>query len=584
MIRVPVRGVCLAAAFITFHCSGFDGHVENLPADVEAALAVRAKETPEQREKINQDETEIVVGSITIMNQTVLPASDFFAPLLNNIHFVTQKDVIYDELNFKEGDKIPRWKVYDAERYVRMLSPIKQAQIVEKKDPKTGKSDLVVITQDRLTAQVQSGASGSGGYSSFGLRALETNLFGRLYAISGNYSRENFRDFVSIGAGKARINGSRWQVGSSTTLGFADSRYNYFSQSATIEHPFTRDGQKHAFSIQTDFENGIRYEYLGGGIRKVFDAETGKNFDLIYHRRTESVSAQYLYGVGKNDRIEFGPGFSHYVRQDYYITPQDQYNLSTPRELPVSASARSYYQAQQYSTNALVFAVNTRNGNFAPMKNFQRYLFTEDQFEGLRTGGKIIHANPAFGLADYYTTPAFTASYQKNFFDQKFRIETSASRTATFWHSGVSFPTDDLSTGELKGFYFTRFGTLALKQYVAFGSHLTADRKGEIGGQFTRGFYYGSIFPSAGTLSSIEYRSPGWKLPYLFLAGVLFFDYAGVGDRMSTLTYYPIAGFGIRSMLYEFDNNVFRIDFGFNLRDSEVNLLNALQFGLNHSF
>lgn len=584
MARFYCCGAVAVAALFLFACAGFDGHVDTLPPEIEVALTQRAKETPEQREKINQDETEIVVGTITILNQTVLPASDFFAPLLNNVHFVTQKDVIYDELNFKEGDKIPRWKLYDAERYVRMLSPIKQAQIVETKNPKTGKSDLTVVTQDRLTAQVQSGASGSGGYSSFGLRVIETNLFGRLYAISGNYSRENFRDFVSLGAGKARIGGSRWQVGSSTTMGFAHSRYNYFAQSVIVEHPFTRDGQRHAFSVQTDFDNGIKYEYFGGGIRKAYDAEAGKSFDMIYHRRTQSVSAQYLYGIGKNDRIEFGPGFWHYIRRDYYVNPEDQYTLSSPRELAVSASARSYYQAQQYSTNALVLAVNTRNGNFVPMKNFQRYLFTEDQFEGFRTSGKIIHANPAFGLTDHYTAPAMTFSYQKNFFDQKVRLESSVTRTATFWHSGINLPSDDLSSGELKGFYFTRFGTIALKQYLAFGNHLTADRKGEIGGQFTRGFYYGSIFPSAGTLSSIEYRSPGWKLPYLLVAGVLFIDYAGIGEKMSSLSYHPIVGFGFRSMLYEFDNNVFRIDFGFNLNESELRFLNALQFGLNHSF
>lgn len=584
MIRVPVRGVCLAAAFITFHCSGFDGHVENLPADVEAALAVRAKETPEELEKANADETEITVGKITVLNQTVLPASDFFAPLLNNVHHVTQKDVIASELDFKEGDKIPRYKLYDAERYVRLLDPIKQARIVTTKNPETGKTDVTVVTQDKYTPQFSTGASGSGGYSSFGVNVVEPSVMGRLYSWGASYGRENFRDYLSLGVGKARINGSRWEIGAGTTIGFANSQYNYQSQGITLSHPFTRNGQRHSLQLSASFANGVNYDYLGGGINQGLNTATQKYFDRIYRTKIENISAQYLYGVGKNDRIEFGPGVWHYIRRDYYIYPTDQYSLSETPELPVSAASKAFYQAQQYSTHALTFSVNTRNGNFAPMRNFQRYLFTEDQFEGLRTSTKIIYANPSFGLNDHYTAPSFGAAYQKNLFDQKFRIETSVARSAIFWYNGVSYPTDDLWAFDFRGFYFTRFGTLALRGYLAKGNHLTKDKREDIANQLRRGFSYGSVYPSAGHLTSLEYRSPGWKLPYLLVAGVLFFDYAGVGETLSTLTYYSIAGLGLRTMLHEFDNNVFRIDFGFNLNSPEFNLLNALQFGVSHTF
>jgi hypothetical protein len=73
-------------------------------------------------------------------------------------------------------------------------------------------------------------------------------------------------------------------------------------------------------------------------------------------------------------------------------------------------------------------------------------------------------------------------------------------------------------------------------------------------------------------------------LPYLLLAGVAFFDYAGVGASMQALQWNPILGVGLRSVLYEFDNNVFRFDIGYNLNEPEFSLLNALQFGMSHSF
>lgn len=579
------RGLTLAAGIFAFiHCAKFDGHVEDLPPEVVEALEARARETGAERERANQDPEEIIVGEIRILNQTVLPASDKLAPLLNNLHFVTQKDVIYDELDFKEGDKIPRSKLYDAERYIRLLDPIKQARIVTKKNAETGKTDLTIVTQDNFSPQFRTGAEGTGGYSKFGAQIYDPSVMGRLYSWNVDYTRENFRDFMGFGIGKARIDGSRWQTAAATSLGFANSHYNYIAYGATVSHPFTRNGQRHGFNLTTTFANGVNYDYLGGGIRKGINTATGQNFDLIYRTKIEDISAQYLYAIGRNDRIEFGPGLWHYIRQDNYIYSADQYTLAETPTLPVSAASRAFYQGQQYSTHAITFVVNTRNGNFAPMKNFQRYLFTEDQFEGFRTSTKIIHANPSLGLADHYTAPTVTASYQKNFADQRLRFESSASRTSTLWHAGVAYPTDDLWAIDVRGFYFLGWGSFAVRSFVSEGYHLTRDKRRAVSDQFTRGFHYGSVYSSAGHLTSVEYRSPGLKLPYLLVAGVVFFDYAGIGDFLSALTYSPIAGVGVRSMWHEFDNNVFRVDFGFNLNDSSFNLLNSLQFGLNHTF
>lgn len=579
------RGLILAAGAAAFiGCAKFDGHVEDLPPDVVEALDARSRETGAERERANRDSEEIVVGEIRILNQTVLPASDQLAPLLNNLHFVTQKDVIYDELDFKEGDKITRSRLYDAERYIRLLDPIKQARIVTKKNAESGKTDLTIVTQDNFSPQFRTGAEGTGGYSKFGAQIYDPSVFGRLYSWNVDYTRENFRDFVGAGVGKARVDGSRWQTGLATTLGFANSHYNYVGYGATVSHPFTRNGQAHGFNFTTSFVNGVNYDYLGGGIRKGYNTGNGQYFDLIYRTRIEDISAQYLYAIGRNDRIEFGPGVWHYIRQDNYIAAADQYTLAETPTLPVSAASRAFYQGQQYSTHAITFVVNTRNGNFVPMKNFQRYLFTEDQFEGFRTSTKVVHANPSLGLSDHYTAPTITVSYQKNSPDQRLRVESSASRTSTLWHAGVAYPTDDLWAIDVRGFYFLGWGSFAIRSFVSEGYHLTRDKRRSVSNQFTRGFYYGSVYSSAGHLTSFEYRSPGLKLPYLMVAGVVFFDYAGIGDFLNALTYSPIAGVGLRSMWHEFDNNVFRVDFGFNLNDSSFNLLNSLQFGLNHTF
>lgn len=568
--------VCLV--FFCGACAQLGDSVERLPEEILRLAAAQPGVTPQSL----NDEFE--VGTITVFNEKVLPPEDFFAPLINNLHFVTTRDTIAAELNFRSGSRIKRWELYDAERYIRMLDPIKQARVIAVPNPETGKMDITVLTQDRLSAYIRGGGAGSGGYSTFGIQAGETSLFGRLYRLEASYTRENFRDFVALSAGKDRIGGSRWQISASTLEGFVGSAHNFTSKAITLAHPFLIDGQRHSFILRAGFAQGVQYEYLGSGIRRGIDTATGSYFDLISRRRTENITAEYLYGIGKKQRVEFGPGFLHYIQRDYFITPQDQFTTSDTPPLGISERSRNFYQYEQFASRALTFAVNTRFGDFVPMLNFRRYLFTEDQFEGFRSSLRITHADTAFGLDDRYTKTAGAITYSDNYAQKRFRLEAGVGRTATFWPQRYAAARDDAWSADVRLFYFGAHGTLAFRQYLAAGSNLSIGARNQIASEFTRGFLYGAVIPSAGALSSFEYRSPPWKLPYLLLAGVVFFDYAGTGDGLPNLRWNSIAGIGLRSMLYEFDNNVFRFDIGYNLSAGDFNLLNALQFGLSHAF
>jgi len=572
-------GALAAYSLLLSACSQYGDSVDQLPEELSKAIEQPAKKL--SRAELDE---ELEIGTISVLNEKVLPPADFFAPLINNLHYVTTRETIAAELNFKSGSKVRRWELYDAERYIRMLDPIKQAKIIATPNKETGKTDITVLTQDRLSAYVRGGGAGSGGYSSFGVQAGETSLFGRLYNVGASYTRENFRDFVGLSAGKQRIAGTRWEISGSSVDGFVGSAHNYTGKGMSISHPFLVDGQRHSFSLSATYIQGISYEYLGGGIRQGLDTATGKSFDLIHRQRVETISAEYLHGIGKKTRIEFGPGFLHYISKDYFVYPEDQYTVGDTKERVVSERSRNFYQYEQYSSRAVSFAVNTRFGDFVPMMNFRRYLFTEDQFEGFRTSARVTHADPAFGLEDHYTKTSAAATYSDNYRQKTFRLEAGIGRTATFWRQRYEIPRDDAWNMDVRFFHFVRYGTLAVRQYVSSGNNMSIGARNQIAGEFTRGFLYGSVTPSAGVLSSVEYRSPALKLPYLLLAGVAFFDYAGVGTGMQNLQWNPIVGLGLRSMLYEFDNNVFRLDIGYNLNDPEFSLLNSLQFGMSHTF
>ncbi|MCX7632049.1 MAG: hypothetical protein N2Z22_01810 [Turneriella sp.] len=567
----PTRAALCIAALALLHCAGWDG------ATPWPAALPPSKPTSDPNE-------EIEIGEITVFNQKVLPEEDPLAWLVNNLHYTTTRETIAAELNFRSGSRIRRWELYDAERYIRMLDPIKQAKVVAVPNPQTGKIDILVLTEDRLSAYVRGGGAGSGGYASFGFEVGESSLLGRLYSINASYTRENFRDFYGVRVGKQRIAGSRWEFFAGTLGGFVGTAQNFSAHSFSLRHPFLIDGQRHSVNLEARFARGVGYEFFGGGIRRGLDPESGQVFELIQRRRHENVAFDYLYGIGKKERIELGAGFLHLLQTTYFIFPRDQFVLGDTPARPLSTSALRLYQYEQFATRALTFSLNTRWGDFVPMQNFRRYLFTEDQFAGFRSALRLLRAHPALGLADDYTKVSAALTYSDNYGQQRWRIEVGAGRTATFWSQRYALPRDDMWNADLRLFRFAPWGTLALRQYMAAGNNLSIAARNQIAAEFSRGFIFGALFPQAGVLTSCEYRSPALRLPYILLAGVLFFDHAGTGNSLHALRWNAIAGFGLRSMLYAFDNSVFRLDVGYNLTAGEFNLLNALQFGLDHTF
>ncbi|HRP69767.1 MAG TPA: hypothetical protein PLY93_09585, partial [Turneriella sp.] len=159
-----------------FSCTFYDNADVELPPEIQKRLNERVKRIDKEE---FLDDTRFQIGKITILRQTVLDSVDFFAPLVNNLHFTTVHSTISDALNFKEGDIVTRSALYDAERYIRLLDPIKEATILETPNAETGKTDITVVTRDRLSAYVRAGGAGSGGYTSMGVQAGDTSLFGR---------------------------------------------------------------------------------------------------------------------------------------------------------------------------------------------------------------------------------------------------------------------------------------------------------------------------------------------------------------------------------------------------------------------
>ena len=174
----------------------------------------------------------------------------------------------------------------------------------------------------------------------------------------------------------------------------------------------------------------------------------------------------------------------------------------------------------------------------------------------------------------------------------KFRNSFSTSRTGRKLHSNISKWINEKAEIENRIYYFLdRYGVVALRLHYGVGFNLNRDSQFSLGGNYVRGFSFRSQLGQFAYLGSLEYRTPPYRLWYFALGAVAFFDLGEVRqdipERASVLVPEPSIGIGFRSTIIEFDNSLFRIDFGFPLRQgrfSTEGLFSQLNFGLSHAF
>jgi outer membrane protein assembly factor BamA len=174
----------------------------------------------------------------------------FAASWANAVHIDTKEFVIKDEVLFKIGDEIDEFFFDETERNLRRLDLFSKVDILVDSIDEDN-YDVIIRTKDKWSLQPAILYGTSGGFSNYGARFAERNLFGAGYSVNidGIYRQEN-----NIG-----LQGS----GTFSKIRFArlDADFNYSLTANKYKTSHQFDLTKPFRSFYTDWAIGTKVNY-----------------------------------------------------------------------------------------------------------------------------------------------------------------------------------------------------------------------------------------------------------------------------------------------------------------------------------
>ena len=246
-----------------------------------------------------------VISEIVVERQTVFTESDrlprwLSADTVNRFHALSQEHLITQELLFKKGEVIDRYRVEETLRNLRSLGTLQHEDIRCEALP-DNQVLVRIITRDAWSlepilnfAVFKSGTTWTAGFREF-------NLMGRGKQLRAFYS-EHFDD-TQVGASffDPRIRGSRWRW-SVSGLDFDSGE----SASLAIAHPF--------YSLETKWGGGISFSHLRGEEFLVNEGVTTNQFKA----RRQNLAVNAAYAVKASTSLAHRLGFFYrYSDRDF---------------------------------------------------------------------------------------------------------------------------------------------------------------------------------------------------------------------------------------------------------------------------
>lgn len=584
---------CIVAMLVLLaNCQPFEdiSYPKDLNKEMPMLPEDAAKQKLSSEQMFSDDSKKVNINRIFIINRPISEKKEPVANFVNYFHWTTEKFIIYNELMFHENTTTKVEFVNESARLLRSLPVIKDAAIylvpvnASEQESEPEAYDAYIYTRDRISSTVRWGLTGSGGYNKLNLEAGETNIFGRMYELKALYERENMVDSFALAAGQSRLLETNLYVNGLYGLNFVDGNANYQTISAAFGRPFIRTTDKYAWGASFIKSRGTQYRFLGSEIETVTDPVTGEDLSMTLGRdyiKTEIFGSR---GWGRLDRLELKAGLGQKIDQFYFIDPAHQYKM-THEKLAVSSEARDeflpYHDRRRYGS----FGVSYKSIDYLTRKNYQKYLFTEDLYRGYHISTTLWRAIPDSTLPDNFTTTETQLLYV--FDKNSHRNVTTVERGAEFQIDRETVINDRFMINN-RYYYFFDSGTIAARIFYGQGNNLERDSRFEMGGDFIRGYPFRYNTGNTAWLTSLEYRTPPLRFSYFAFGAVAFADIGQVEkhhfQKPTDLIPHPAVGIGLRSGIVEFDDNIFRLDFGFPLRNPEIGLFNMFSFGLSHSF
>lgn len=275
---------------------------------------------------------------------------------LNSLHINTKEYVIASQILFKQGDTVDPEVILETERLLRRRDYLTGAFIVPERICQ-GTVDLVVVTRDSWSFEVEGSFSHSGGDSSSGVGLSDDNILGTGTSFSIGYEQEADRTGIRYSLSTDHLFSSRW----STRLAYADNSDGE-NIIVELERPF--------FSRHTPWAAGVTYSDVG-------EAEIIRSKgDEINGYRHEQALQQVYFGHA----LAVSRDFTQRLLGGYTIEEDRFYANDDTTELGIPENRKASYPWLEYQL---------LEDRYAVYRNLNQIQRTEDVAMGVTLGFRV---------------------------------------------------------------------------------------------------------------------------------------------------------------------------------------------------
>lgn len=533
------------------------------------------------------------IESIEIVALDMIDDRDVLPNFLNVFHYTTRDYVIRREVLFKQGQLYDQSLVDETERNLRAIPQFTVVLLVPLKGSSPDAVHVLVVTKDVLSLRLESDPRFYNGKLYYlSLTPSEKNILGTHHTVAGlatftthTYSVGGSLTFPRIA--NSRITG---YVGGGATIncdtGKAEGHFGSFSYGQPLYSTQTR----WAWNTNMSWRKGVSRPPLGewicsGGRETPHTATVGDRAITIprrynYNNLSGSSSVTRSFGVDHKFNVTLGaealrsssfvdtPGVDEASVEEAGMTRPptqteiayavDDLRLQTPPYVETRISPYLYFSAFHNRYTSLL------NYNTLGLQEdlHLEHLLTLKLYPSLRAWGSTRNL---FGVVPTlsYTLPianGFVAAYASS------TIEASARDQSNVYVEGaLRFVSPDPGFGRL---VLASYGVRRFLNYsntpTSFGG---TDR--------LRGYQPEAFWGPHAIVANAEYRTPPFEILSVQIAAAAFYDVGdafGAVDAQGNFDHLHLrsgAGAGLRLGFPQLQRDVFRIDAGFPLTNSE---------------
>jgi len=467
----------------------------------------------------------------------------FWQRSVNRFHIETRESVVRTELLFKKGDVLDTELLKASERALRRLKFLNRAKVlVVPVDDQT--VDVEVRTRDAWSLIPGLNLKGGGGLATVSAHLMELNLlgFGKKTFAEAIYENDVGTTF-KFGYQDYQIAGSQWVGGATYKIG---PLINALSVHASLP----------LYSIDSKWAYGGSFYYADQIVRLFEDGDESSRFE-----KDRIMTNVFV-------RTAFGKRY-----KKYKVTLKLKYDASDFSSL--GAETTEPPPPDQANLTPTV-GLSKENIGWVKHTYIDKMGIVEDDWGGLRTGGRLGYGIPLKDGFDLWDVNAFVSWNADFAYDQLVRL--SAVLT-----SEVERNTILLATAK----YYKKFTrhTLALRGMMKLGYDLDSGKQFQLGADSgLRGYGARKFTGENLVLFNFEDRYFWGKTPWgpdIAIGTVIFVDGGNVWNDDEDFDMHWSSGFGMRLGFSRMPQQpIFRLDFGWPIGEPGF----AMTLGMEQQF